>query len=153
MEQPWTREIWSFFPQFLGSPCNSAGVNYAPNSWNILLWSLFPQLLCSSSSLAMLNILKLVKTLLPSLFLQLLRSSSGSTRLNYPEPMKTSHTRIVHSITQWMKQLNRVKILQTHELFSYDLCSLNYSLVTLAGWNYPELIKYSPIILLTAITR
>ena len=92
----------------------------------------------------MLNFLKLVKTLLPFLFLQLLGSSSSSTRLKYPELMKASHTRIVHSINQWLKQLNRVKLPQTHQIFayetyetlSYDSCFLYYKVVPAVRLGY-----------------
>ena len=156
MEQPWTRELLSYDPSSLNYSVVEAVQqgSTTSNSWNILQWSLFRQLLGSSSSLAMLNILKLVKTILPSLFLQLLRSSSSWTRLNYPELMKTSHTRIVHSITQWMKQLNRVELSRSNENASYKNRSFNISgWSSWTGLNYPKLIKYCPMIIVLSITQ
>ena len=75
-----------------------------------------------------------------------------------------------------------VELLQTHGIFSYNLCSFNYSVIqavrlgwtaqkswkvlqwslsiqvldsssSLAGLNYPKLMKYSPTILVFSITR
>ena len=55
MKLPQTHEILSYDPCFLnytGSSSSSTGLNYTPNSWNVLLWFLFFQLLPSWSSLA-----------------------------------------------------------------------------------------------------
>ena len=73
-----------------------------PNSSNILLWSLFLQLLGSSSSLAMLNYLELVKLCYCPCF------------FNY-------------SVVQDVQQVWTIH--RSQEMFSNDFCSVNYSVV------------------------
>ena len=124
------------------------------NTWNIVLWSFFPQLHGISSS---------------------------SAGLNYPKLIKYSPIILVLSITQYFKQFGWVELPQTHKTFFYDACSLYYSIVwalrlswtSLNSWKLllpslfikdlavqevhqgwtPELIKYSPIIVVPSIKK
>ena len=153
MEQLWTHEILSYNPSSFKS--SSTGLNYTPNSWNVLLWLLFPQLLSSLSS---------------------------SVGWNNPELLNFCPMILLPSITRKFKQFNRVELHQTHEIFfndpcfvncsvvqavwldelpltikilSYDPSSLNYLVFQAVrqDWNTPKLITYSPRILVLSITQ
>ena len=124
------------------------------NWWNILLWFFLPQLFATSCDSAV---------------------------LNYPEHMKCTPIILVPSITRQFVQFDCIELSCTHEIFSNDPCSFNYSVVK-AVWlklnclklmkyfsmifsqllasssnstelNYINLMKHFPVILVSLITR
>ena len=131
----------------------------------------FYKFCCSSSSSAGLNspeLMKIYPTIIAplillilqwSLLIHLLGSSSSSSRLNYPEPMKYSSTIHVSSITPVVQSVQLGwTIHRTHEMFSYDPSSLNYSLVEAVqqGWTIHrthEIFIYDPCSLSYSVGR
>ena len=110
VQQGWT--IYRTHEMFSYNPCS---LNFSVvrafrldvttlNSWNIIILSFFPELLGSSSSSAVLNFFKLVKTLLPFLFFNYSVVQAAQQGWITSNTWKlVIYSRIVHFITRGFK--------------------------------------------------